>query len=753
MEGIDLYFQPKTIELKRKLIAHRQLPAHRCQHCEEVLSALSPPLGQGSYKIELLTVVETKSRVGELARSGCQWWSLISSLIRFLLSSKSESSRVAAPGSGQNALDPYNNLDPELPPARREHESCWYSNGEVKGGLDSNQFCVELTHTFLKYPGKEKALHKVSVFPSEGVGISAALMIYGHHTSFVRGSEHLASPINIEPGGASSFALARHWINHCATSHDCGILDAPDLMPRILLDLNKLNMENNVRITETEPLFRAPYVALSYCWGRQDQKVILTRQEKARLLEGISIEQLDQTIQDAIKVARELEFRYLWIDALCIMQDDSTEKAHDISHMHDIYRNAAFTIIASRSASVTEGFLSSREVTGAKNPNTIFSLVSGNDTKAHSNSIIATLKEDYIKRPWKHTEPWESRAWTLQERLSSGRFLRFGSHQTHWSCLRGESDYRDCDGGLLPYQQQDTNEYNFSVATAVMNETPTGLDPEKLRQIWYKIVVRYTGMDLTYPTDRLPAISSIARAFARVLEDDYVGGHWRSSLHVDLLWRNGTSRPDIPNMSWSWASGCGEIRWDFFGPIHLYHGPVVADADFQFVGLASRPASNEDPYGAVDLATLTLRGLLVPFPHSNLLSLPLSSSADSRAALSCHDMNDQQRRQQEERAQADLKLGRPHPDLGCIVWGHNGYRRDLHGDHRDFYDDPKLDPKTRGEAIGLVCQSPLFLFPTARLKRAARNPQTVVGLLLQYEGERSRLERRHGSWQNTIVGF
>ena len=105
-------------------------------------------------------------------------------------------------------------------------------------------------------------------------------------------------------------------------------------------------------------------MTLSYCWGQHGQKFVLTKQNKVQFLAGIEIEQLDVSIRDAIKVTRELGFRYLWIDALCIVQDDDMEKAREISRMYKIYINAVFTIIASRSRSVTEGLLSHRKAAG-----------------------------------------------------------------------------------------------------------------------------------------------------------------------------------------------------------------------------------------------------------------------------------------------------------------------------------------------------------------------------------------------------
>ena len=51
-------------------------------------------------------------------------------------------------------------------------------------------------------------------------------------------------------------------------------------------------------------------------------------------------------------MVRELGFRYLWVDALYIYQDDEEFKTAELGNIGEIYRNASFTIAASAAKGV-----------------------------------------------------------------------------------------------------------------------------------------------------------------------------------------------------------------------------------------------------------------------------------------------------------------------------------------------------------------------------------------------------------------
>ncbi|KAH7111152.1 heterokaryon incompatibility, partial [Dactylonectria estremocensis] len=80
------------------------------------------------------------------------------------------------------------------------------------------------------------------------------------------------------------------------------------------------------------------YVALSYCWGSDLSGVVTTLSSNVEPhLQGIAVNSLPQIIQDAVRVYRELGLRYLWVDSLCIIQDDRKDWAQEVDRMRKVY--------------------------------------------------------------------------------------------------------------------------------------------------------------------------------------------------------------------------------------------------------------------------------------------------------------------------------------------------------------------------------------------------------------------------------
>ncbi|KAF2830793.1 HET-domain-containing protein [Ophiobolus disseminans] len=156
----------------------------------------------------------------------------------------------------------------------------------------------------------------------------------------------------------STMALARAWLLDCLTNHrQCSVGDSTlPKLPMRVIDVGTRDEEPSLVHTQGR---RGKYCALSYCWGRHP----FLRTTKATLAEHqkrIPLDDFPRTLKDAILISRKLCIPYIWIDALCIIQDDANDWAHESKAMASIYRNAIVTIIAASANDTTEGCFQTR---------------------------------------------------------------------------------------------------------------------------------------------------------------------------------------------------------------------------------------------------------------------------------------------------------------------------------------------------------------------------------------------------------
>lgn len=282
-------------------------------------------------------------------------------------------------------------------------------------------------------------------------------------------------------------------------------------MPARIIGIVEYGTKYRLRLRHTDDLSPVPFVALSYCWGG-DQPVKCLERLIPRFSIAITYDDLPATIQDAIIVCCGVGIKYLWVDALCIIQDDSSDQAVEIAKMPYIYGNATFTIAVARSRSVFEGFLHPRFLA----PLTSFIL----SYECPDGQIGSITLLDVDPTP----EPIDERGWTLQERLLSRRTIKFGSRQTRWTCQESKykAGYSDGWRKSADYNQlrQDSLELNDITNTETNTSQLSATSDEIFRNVitrWQNIVESYTRRELGRATDRALAISGIAEAFRRRL--------------------------------------------------------------------------------------------------------------------------------------------------------------------------------------------------------------------------------------------
>lgn len=369
-------------------------------------------------------------------------------------------------------------------------------------------------------------------------------------------------PLQRDVQSGHVFAAARSLIQECVNSeksHKKCRYSRDTVLPRRVLDVGESESSSaavELRVNETES--HAPYLALSYCWGKQPhptapvQPVLLRRSTLQDLVAGIRLESLSQSVQDAVLVTRKLGFRYLWVDALCIIQDCNIDKDREISQMASIYKNATVTLAASSSGCAADGFLS--KTSRPYHPKTSVQI-----PMADGRTGTVYLSTE----PYEPEHPLDKRGWALQEFALSSRLLMFSDYELLWQCKK--VDLRGVTGKGLEYLQL-LETLPWSVFAEDAESYFGSLESDKI-YIWKTVVQQYTGRKLTDPEDRLRALMGITTELEALWRDANVYGLWKAWFIQLLAWYKPQADRETKRClgrapSWSWASLSGAICYE-----------------------------------------------------------------------------------------------------------------------------------------------------------------------------------------------
>ena len=264
------------------------------------------------------------------------------------------------------------------------------------------------------------------------------------------------------------------------------------------------------------------YAALSHCWGG-NVALTTTSETIDERKNGIQWDSLPQTFQDAITVSQNLGIKYLWIDSLCILQDSKEDWEHEAARMAEVYHNAMLTIIGTSAASGSASFLNLDRESSFRPRNIVFS---------DRNDSAITLKARRVPPSTTHGEigigPLSTRGWAVQERALSRRILCYDVDELRYSCCcESRCECRvDAEVSRRPAALAADSEVAFKV------QWQCGA----WSRIWWDLIWDYTRADLTFSTDRLPALSGIAWMIEREAKMQYLAGLWKQRLPHDLCW-------------------------------------------------------------------------------------------------------------------------------------------------------------------------------------------------------------------------
>lgn len=331
------------------------------------------------------------------------------------------------------------------------------------------------------------------------------------------------------------------------------------MLPTRVLDLGgPESTDSSLRLQVNEVETHGSYLALSYCWGKHNPKsgaehVQLRKGNTQDLISGINLDSLPRSIQDAVVVTRKLGFRYLWVDALCIIQDDREDKDREISDMATIYKNAVVTLAASVAKSSKEGFLS--RSTAPYLPGYAFTIPMP-DSQVGTVYLAAEAREP--------DHPLDKRGWALQEFMLSSRLLIFSDHELLWQCR--EVHLRSVTSTDPPGYRQRLESLPWASFDDGAEPYFGTLEFDKV-YLWKTIVHQYTDRQLTDRDDRLRAVSGVVSELEKVWRDASIYGHWKAWFVQLLAWY----KPEVDKVgrrylkrapSWSWVSVDGGIRYE-----------------------------------------------------------------------------------------------------------------------------------------------------------------------------------------------
>ncbi|CAG8962214.1 hypothetical protein HYFRA_00005267 [Hymenoscyphus fraxineus] len=385
-----------------------------------------------------------------------------------------------------------------------------------------------------------------------------------------------------DPASKESLNLIEQWIRKCNDNHEYCSQTGPPPLPTRVVDIGE-GAEPAPRLLVTNKK-HGYYTTLSYIWGGPISKRT-TMSCFESYCNSIPLETLPKSFRDAARITKALGIRYLWIDALCIIQDSKEDWENECPQMCSIYQNSYITIAAPSSPSAEAGFLQRR---------------SEPICLPYYDSERTLAGEMWLqvgRNNFPEGALLRDRGWVLQEEVFSRRTIFFGIEQNYFECYENiHYDY-----SALREQVKTPNKPDLKLLYESGSDKGGG--------IWSDIVQAYSPRSLTFPTDKLAALSGIAKAFSLATGYHYLAGHWRENLIPSLTWRKSLrNRNKVFRLndtykapSWSWASVDGDIDFPRWKPGDRSNSgsPELVDVSVDLAG--------SDPFGQVSSGSLTIR--------------------------------------------------------------------------------------------------------------------------------------------------
>lgn len=357
-------------------------------------------------------------------------------------------------------------------------------------------------------------------------------------------------PFLSEPGSEMQFLTIRKWLGYCETQHSCYATSNGQEaeMPTRVIDVGSPEHQERIHLFESKGT-RGRYIALSHRWGNT-KPLTTTRENIGGFSNNIEFDILPRTFQDAVTVTRKLGIRFLWIDSLCIIQDDRDDWRRESQRMASVFSLAYCTIAATSGTDSTDGFLKTRpqkkwfKLAEKKEHSSLY---------VYASELVANFDRDIVNGPL------NERAWVLQERALSSRVIHFTSEQT----------YLECGYGYV--SENMTYKYTpLALLGGCRFPQPNPGFPKRTQESAFEeVFTHYTRLSITYATDRPHAIAGLEQKLSHFYNTNSTHGIVHGCLQRSLFWnRAGKERltltqfSDTPTPpSWSWMAYQGQIQY------------------------------------------------------------------------------------------------------------------------------------------------------------------------------------------------
>lgn len=352
--------------------------------------------------------------------------------------------------------------------------------------------------------------------------------------------------------------LLRTWLNKCKSRHTGCWWTGPKALLRLRFFDVKFCCIRDFQVSQDDSV---RYVALGYVWGSQAQRLTLAKANRDALGTKQTIERgyLSRTISDAATMVEILGERYLWVDALCIVQDDPHDLATQIPIMGQIYARSILTIVAAASDNAGSGLTgvgkqarSYQKHSGPLKGGTLLKRCSPKPKEDPTD--VYSGEQHYLA-----SSRWNNRGWTFQEKMLSRRCLFFTEEQVYWEC-QCASWCEDICLEVGPDIRWTVSEQPMFFSNEVFPAGQRMLGKDSIRP-FSDLVQEYTSRSLTFENDSYRAFAGLIR----VLEQRTGARFWHGIPVPDfnrcLFWRNDVVGSTLKSgrhfPSWSWLAWTG----------------------------------------------------------------------------------------------------------------------------------------------------------------------------------------------------